>query len=151
MILFADREKVGQRLWPRVDKSGGPEACWLFTGYCGEYGQLTIDGEQHYAHRLAWELTYGAIPERGHVLHSCDNPPCCNPSHLFLGTPKVNALDRSAKGRNQRYNALKTNCPKGHEYNQKNTYVAIRKGKDIRHCRECHRVREFGRNHALSA
>lgn len=57
------------------------------------------DGRQHAAHRLAFELTYGWILERGVVCHKCDNPPCCNPRHLWLGTVGDNNRDRHEKGR----------------------------------------------------
>jgi hypothetical protein len=51
------------------------------------------------AHRVAWELTYGPIPAGLYVCHHCDNPPCCNPAHLFLATNAGNAQDMSRKGR----------------------------------------------------
>ena len=52
------------------------------------------------ANRMAWEETYGPIPDGLHVLHRCDNPPCCNPGHLFLGTHSDNNEDKARKGRN---------------------------------------------------
>jgi hypothetical protein len=63
------------------------------------YGQVRVGDKMEKAHRVAWEKAYGAIPEGLCVLHKCDNPPCVNPEHLFLGTHKDNATDREAKGR----------------------------------------------------
>ena len=64
------------------------------------YGTMKVNGKSVSAHRLAWEFANGTIPDGLCVLHKCDNPPCCNPDHLFLGTRKDNNDDRDAKGRN---------------------------------------------------
>ncbi len=63
------------------------------------YGNLRFEGRSRWAHRVAWMLTNGPIPPGLCVLHRCDNPPCCNVDHLFLGTPTENMADRDAKGR----------------------------------------------------
>jgi len=90
--------------WAKVDK-GGAGGCWLYTGFrkWDGYGWLNRhrDGKDHYmtAHRYSWILAHGPVPNGLHVLHRCDNPPCCNPSHLFLGTHQENMADRVAKGR----------------------------------------------------
>lgn len=90
-----------ERFWARVDRSGGAEACWPWIG-CHNgpgYGQVRWDGRQQGAHRIAWEERNGPIPERLLVCHRCDNPPCCNPAHMFLGTVRDNAADMLRKGR----------------------------------------------------
>jgi hypothetical protein len=94
------------RFWSKVDKSGGPGTCWPWTGSVSSsgYGSLTHAGRGIKAHRRAWELTNGAIPpgDGPHgtcVCHRCDNPLCCNPAHLFLGTTADNTHDMIAKGR----------------------------------------------------
>jgi len=68
----------------------------------GGYGQLYVDGKLIKAHRLAWQLENGSIPEGLCVLHHCDNRACCNPAHLFLGTYSDNACDMMNKGRGGR-------------------------------------------------
>lgn len=76
--------------------------CREFSGYRSKkgYGEIKVDGRMEKTHRQAWVLTFGAIPPGLQVLHRCDNPPCINPDHLFLGTNLDNVADRVAKGRN---------------------------------------------------
>lgn len=63
------------------------------------YGSLTWNGKRWTAHRLAWHLTYGNVPRL--VRHSCDNPPCCDVTHLLDGTPASNSADMVARGRSK--------------------------------------------------
>lgn len=63
------------------------------------YGRTRYEGQNILAHRMAWILINGSIPDGMCVLHRCDNPPCCNVEHLFLGTRKDNTADMIAKGR----------------------------------------------------
>jgi hypothetical protein len=76
--------------------------CWIWQGPCSPagYGGVSYNGGNYYAHRLFYIL-YRAVPIRKgfHVMHACDNPPCCNPSHLKAGTAKENTADSIAKGR----------------------------------------------------
>lgn len=74
--------------------------CWIWTGrLLRGYGQTVYKGKNSYAHRHAYEEVYGLIPEGMFVLHKCDTPSCCNPSHLQLGTQKENMQDMVRKGR----------------------------------------------------
>lgn len=81
------------------------EKCWLWTGHTNHagYGTLGIDGgPDQFAHRLSYELHVGPIPEGMRVCHTCDNPPCVNPAHLFPGTNADNMEDKVRKGRQMR-------------------------------------------------
>jgi hypothetical protein len=89
-----------ESVWGRVDQHETDE-CWPFVGAVNTYGygQIRVDGKQELAHRLAFELATGISPGLLLVCHRCDNPRCCNPSHLFLGSVADNAQDAANKGR----------------------------------------------------
>lgn len=92
---------LAKRFWSHVKKTSG---CWEWQraqdkdGY-GLFKVSTPARKMVRASRFAWEITYGRIRSRKWVLHKCDNPSCCRPSHLFIGTALVNSQDCIAKGR----------------------------------------------------
>lgn len=91
------------RFWEKVDKRG-PDECWEWQGALDHgYGSIGLGSRKQgtaRASRVSWEIHNPArIPEGLHVLHTCDNPPCVNPAHLYLGTDVENARDRVERGR----------------------------------------------------
>jgi len=97
------RRNRPEDLWRYVAKSA-PDQCWPWTRWLDRdgYGAFTTDGRTHKAHRLAFQLATGTDPGSLVVCHSCDNPSCCNPAHLFLGTQADNLRDMRTKGRSAR-------------------------------------------------
>lgn len=86
--------------WDKV-AVGQESECWPWTGALNRwgYGACQMDGRQMNASRAAWFEREGALTDWQQVLHRCDNPACCNPKHLFIGTHLDNMRDRKAKGR----------------------------------------------------
>ena len=94
-----------KRLWSKVDKSGGAEACWWWqAAIAGGYGVIFLRKEENgrrrlaQAHRIVYELLIGPIPINKVLCHHCDNKLCVNPKHMFIGTEEDNAKDASLKG-----------------------------------------------------
>lgn len=95
-----------ERFWSKVDRQN-PDECWEWQaarmpdGY-GAFGRTGSGSGSVRAHRWSYENAYGAIPEGMHICHHCDNPPCVNPAHLFVGTRNDNMRDMVAKGRSRK-------------------------------------------------
>jgi HNH endonuclease len=97
------------RFMEKLDTSGGLFACWPWRGVITNtgYGKFNLDGRMVLAHRVAYTLLVGPIGVGLEVCHACDNPPCCNPAHLWTGTPTDNRRDCLVKGRHgARYSRL---------------------------------------------
>lgn len=168
--MSRDAFGLGERFWARVHKTDG---CWEWTGcrqadgYGRVYGGRGASPQIAAAHRFAYALTHGPIPTGLCVCHKCDNPPCCNPAHLFLGTVRDNAKDMAGKGRAapQKYpehypkrpldvsapgrahgtpacGPQATHCRKGHELTPEN----LMPKESPKRCRMCFRLR-MARHH----
>lgn len=125
-----------KRFWPKVDVRA-PDQCWPFTGNRGRsgYGLIFLSKREgklvESAHRVAVRLSGRHIPEGMVVLHSCDNPPCCNPAHLRVGTAKENTHDMLKKGRGRC--GTRPNCDTCGQY--------IRAAEGDRRCAACTELR----------
>jgi hypothetical protein len=99
-------ERLEYRFLSKV-REAGPDECWEWIGARLPFGYGNywsyFDRRYKGAHRYAWERMFGPVPAEKCVLHSCDNPPCVNPAHLFLGTDLDNVQDCIQKGRRARW------------------------------------------------
>lgn len=129
---MTDRQKA--EFWSRVDRCG-PDECWEWTSSRNKwgYGNFMIHAKRYTATRIMMALQHGAMPVDRLVCHTCDNPPCMNPRHLFTGTSRDNVMDAVKKGR--LYKHAFTHCYRGHEYTPENTYISP--GTGGRHCQAC--------------
>lgn len=101
-------KSLEERFWSKVDRTD-LFSCWEWQASTNQgsigYGQITerVDGKVSflYAHRVSWVMANGPIPDGSQVLHRCDNPKCCNPAHLYLGTAADNMADKAARGRSR--------------------------------------------------
>jgi HNH endonuclease len=134
-----------ERLWSRVDTAGD---CWEWQGsrLPSGYGNMSVEGQRFYAHRLSVLLSGRTIPKGMVVMHSCYNPPCVRPSHLSVGTTAENRRDCADKGRNPTNgNQFKTRCKRDHDL----AVTARLTGRgNQRVCTECERLRHQRRTAA---
>ena len=144
-----------ERFWNKIDRRE-PNECWPWIGGISRgYGHWSFweSGKcrSTTSHRKAWELANGPIPAGLFVLHRCDNPPCCNPAHLWLGTHADNMADKVAKGRQWRGGRPRvTHCKRGHEYTEATEiWVPSKRNPNgkVRTCRICHNARSLASYH----
>lgn len=146
-----DAAFVARRFWAYVKKGDNVDDCWIWQGpklVSGGYGVLQLGRTyKQRAHRVSYEIHHGHLPSSAFVCHRCDNPPCVNPSHLFLGDAAVNNADKMSKGRWVDVYALRDHCSKGHAYTPENTIM--RGGHKI--CRQCKREHKLASHHRMQS
>jgi hypothetical protein len=120
-----------------------PNGCleWIGCANVNGYGRIWFNGRRVKTHRLAWGLAHPDEPLPPVVRHFiCDNPPCCDVTHLRPGTRADNAADMASKGRVRNGKELVTHCPQNHPYDEANTYVRPNGGRDCRTCETSRRA-----------
>ncbi len=136
-MMDDDTTTWAARFWAKVERGDDGE-CWLWrpTAASGNYGKMWVAHRHHQAHRLAWRLLRGEIPDGLHIDHLCRNPRCVNPAHLEPVTSGENAR----RGQVGICWLDKTHCPKGHPYSGENLLVTNYGGQRERGCKACRRA-----------
>lgn len=130
-----------RRFWAKV-RVGQPDQCWEWTASKTPkgYGKFWLFGLLTNAHRVSYAIEHGGMPTREmEVCHSCDNPGCMNPAHLWLGTPADNTADKMRKGRHP--GPARTHCDNGHALEGDNVINRAGMGRRCRQCRNAQKRR----------
>lgn len=138
------RRSLVERFKSKVNQRGSHE-CWPWIGGTNlqGYGRFYVQGRKRQAAQIAWELFHEKpFPAELCACHSCDNPSCCNPSHIWVGSINENNNDRVTKGRSNNQHRDKESCKHGHSYSGDNvitvTTVSGNTERACRHCRKLH-------------
>lgn len=148
------QESIEEAYLRRVVKK---EGCWGWNGVIKDsgYAKGMNNGEWYLAHRVSYEMHVGPIPNGMMVCHTCDNPECSNPAHLFVGTMKDNMQDAARKGRCKNQNTGKTVCKRGHPLTEDNVYVIknpnSKKFGRMRECLACKVMHKENRKRLIRA
>jgi hypothetical protein len=127
-----------ERFWSKV-VVGGPDDCWMWTANktpAGGYGMFWLNGRSIGAHRMAYELEVGPIPEGLTIDHVCGVPGCVNPAHLAVATQRENILRSETNP--AAVNSRKTHCLNGHPLSGENLHTLAN---GVRRCQTCYRER----------
>jgi hypothetical protein len=137
-------EEQLKRFWAKVDKETENE-CWEWTAATSSkgYGQFAIGGVSKSTHRISYIMHKGKIPDGLMICHTCNNPPCVNPNHLYAGSNKENM--QQASNEKRLAPQQKTHCKAGHEFTPENTalYKQKKRGNALtRVCKTCKKIND---------
>lgn len=138
---MSSRKIIGRELFSAIKANciSNDRGCWEYQGRPNGLGyrQITISGKRWMVHRVMFWMENGPFPIELDICHTCDNPPCCNPAHLFKGNASQNILDSVIK--NRHYSASKDKCERGHPYIE---HGRVDSKSGNRHCKFCDRARQ---------